>query len=1111
MEGLNMLGLAGSLQSAGRARIIVPAIAAILAMVALSVWVPSPAHASGCENTFTNTKGGSWLEAANWSKKSVPTSSEEVCISESGTYEVELNGAELTVKALTIGGSSGTQTLSLGSTCGVNLVLTVTAGVGVGVNGALVLTNGDGCGNNATLIAAVNNAGTLTSEPAHGGVRSLQGNLTNTATLAINANTSYNGTKAALSNKGAINVAAEKALTVSGGSSVTNGTGGKIAGGTSGAVVLSTGSSFSEGAGTTSGTLPVILDNSALSYEASGGESTIAVRGEGSTLSGTSSAKQSLLLQSTCGENVRVTAASGFTNAGSIALTKADGCGTNDTLLASAGTLSNSGTITTEQGTGQRNLQGNLTNTGTLTINVSTAYNGSKGQLINQGAINIANEVQLSVSGEGSVTNGSGGKIATAGSGNMFLNTGSSFSEGAGTTSGTLPVILDNSALSYAASGGESTIAVRGEGSTLTGTSSPKQSLLIQSTCGENAKLTAASGFTNGGSVGLGKGDGCGNNATLLASAGTLSNSGTITTEQGPGQRNLQGNLTNTGTLAINVSAGYNGVKGVLLNQGAINIAEGLQLSVTGGNAVTNGTGGSISAGATGDLFMNSGTSFKEGAGTTSGTTPVFLDNSALTYEGSGESTIQVRGEGSTLSGSLAANQSLVIQSTCGEHATLTAAASYVNAGSITLTNGDACGDNAALLNEGTMTNSGTVTTEPLHGGARYLLGNITNTGTLAINANTSRPENAVAATLANQGTVKIATGVAFSLSGKSTVTNELGTIAAAGTGALVQAAGTFNAGNGGKTTGTQPIVLENTALHYAGTGADTIAVRGEATTLSGSPSVGRSLSIQSTCGAHARATAFASFTNSGTIALTNGDGCGNNATLSIVGLTLTNKGTVNSESPHGGLRTVEGSVKNEGTVSLSAGETLKVTGTYTETSKGTVKTAIASSSSFGALSVAGAAKVAGTLTVTEVALFAGKGGETFGIVASPSLTGTFSDLDATASTGTPGLYYMPAYSSTAVTLKATQATLTPTPAKGKAGSKVKLTGTGYRPGEKVKLVFLDAKKGKSAFPTATANGSGEISAEGTISSKAVKGTGTFSASDTLDTGLVVKASFEVE
>jgi hypothetical protein len=1104
-----MHGLAGSLRTVARARLILAAIAAV---IGLSVWAPTSSHASGCENTFTNAKGGSWLTAENWSKKAVPTSTEEVCITESGTYKVELNGAELTVKALTIGGSSGTQTLSLGSTCGVNLVLTVTAGVGVGVNGALVLTNGDGCGNNATLIGSVNNAGTLTTEVVHGGIRSLQGSLTNTGTLAINANTSYNGTKAALSNKGAINVAAEKALTVSGGSSVTNGAGGKIAGGTSGAVVLSTGSSFSEGAGTTSGTLPVILDNSALSYEASGGESTIAMRGEGSTLSGTSSPKQSLLLQSTCGENVAVTASSGFTNAGSIALTKADGCATNATLLASAGTLSNSGTITTEQGTGQRNLQGNLTNTGTLAINVSTAYNGSKGQLINQGAINIANEVQLAVSGGGSVTNGSGGKIATAGNGNMFLNTGSSFSEGAGTTSGTLPVILDNSALSYAASGGESTIAVRGESSTLSGTSSPKQSLLLQSTCGENVGVTAASGFTNGGSIGLGKGDSCGNNATLLTSAGTLSNSGTITTEQGPGQRNLQGNLTNTGTLTINVSAGYNGVKGVLLNQGAINIAEGLQLSVTGGNTVTNGTGGSISAGATGNLFMNSGTSFKEGAGTTSGTTPVFLDNSALTYEGSGESTIQVRGEGSTLSGSLAAKQSLVIQSTCGEHATLTASASYVNAGSITLTNGDACGDNAALLNEGTMTNSGTLTTEPLHGGARFLLGNITNTGTLAINANTSRPENAVAATLLNQGTIKIATGVALSVSGKSTVTNEPGTIAATGTGALVQVGGTFNAGNGGQTTGTQPVVLENTPLHYAGTGAETIAVRGEATTLSGSPSVGQSLSIQSTCNAHARVTPAASFTNSGTIALTNGDGCGNNTTLSMAGLTLTNKstGTISSESPHGGIRLIEGSVKDEGTVSLSAGETLKVTGGYTQTGAGTLKTAIASPTRFGALAVSGQAKLAGALTVNEVESFAGKAGETFAILSASARTGTFTDLDGDLSS-TPGLYYQPVYSATGVTLKVMQPTLTPSPGKGPAGSKVKLTGTGYMPGDKVKPAFADSKKVKTSFATVTANGSGEISTEVTLSTKAAKGPGTFSVASGIVTGLVVSAPFEVE
>ncbi len=113
----------------------------------------------------------------------------------------------MSVKSLTIGGTSGTQTLAVGSSCSVNAVLTTTAGISNGAQGAITLTNGDGCGDSVTVIGPITNAGTITSEPAHGGARSLQGNLTNTGTLAINANTAFNGTSTLLTNEGAIDVA----------------------------------------------------------------------------------------------------------------------------------------------------------------------------------------------------------------------------------------------------------------------------------------------------------------------------------------------------------------------------------------------------------------------------------------------------------------------------------------------------------------------------------------------------------------------------------------------------------------------------------------------------------------------------------------------------------------------------------------------------------------------------------------------------------------------------------------------------------------------------------------------------------------------------------------
>ena len=733
-----MLGLTSFLPTANRERI--GAIVLAVAMIAaLSVWAPASAHATGggggCTDSWTNTKGGSWFESENWSKKAPPSSEEEACITAAGTYTVEMNQTStVTVKSLTIGAASGTQTLQVGSTCSLNAVLTTTAGITVGGQGALTLTNGDGCGDSVTLAGPISNAGMIITEPLHGGSRTIQGNITNTGTLVINATTAYNGSKATLTNEGAINLAEGKELAVSNSSSVANATGGKI------------------------------------------------------------------------------TAASGA-------------------------------------------------------------------------------DVSLS---------------------------GGTFTEGAGTTSGTKPVIVDDGTLNYTGEG-KSTIALHGS-STLTGNLAASQSLLIESTCGEHALATAGASFTNSGTITLTNGDGCGNNATLALSAGTLTNSGKIITEPANGgNRTLQGNITNTntGTLAIKATTAYNGVGALLSNAGAINVAEGTQLTVTNGGSVTNSSGGLIFAPGSAALSETGGT-FTEGSGKTSGTVPVIVDDATLKYAG-----------------------------TAAEH------------------------------------------------------------------------------------------------------------------------------------------------------GAGPIALRGTSTLSGKLVRAGNVLLIQSTCSEHALVTTSGSIENFGTIELTNGDGCGNNATLNLKGGTLTSGGTINVSNPHGGAREIQGSLVSNSLVSVAAGQKLKVSGNYTQTSAARFKTFIASASEFGSLSAAGTATIEGLLAIVPVASFQATAGQTFAILSAVSLSGTFS-----REIGEPqikiGLYYKPTYSATGVTLVATQVALSLSATSGLPGSPLTISGSGYPPGDKVVLAFADHKGVKTTLAEATTNSSGEYSAEVTIPAGAVAGAGTVKATSTV-------------
>ncbi len=1009
-----MLGSSSSLRAAERAYAIALTLAALLA---LAILLPAAAQASGCTNTWTNTKGGSWFEGANWSKKAVPTSSEEACITEPGSYVVTMTQTggtgTVTLKSLTLGAASGSQVLMVGSSASANAVLSTTAGISNEAHGVLTMVNGDSAANNVTLVGAIVNAGLFATELVHGGSGTLEGSFTNTGTLSIFTPASLKGANT-LTNEGTLNVAEGETLTVaSKEGSVTNGSGGKIVATGTGDVFLA-GGKFTEGAGTTSGSKPVIVDDGSTSYTGAGA-SAIAVHGEG-TLSGTSSSGQTLSIESTGGENALEKVTGGFVNGGAVTLTNGDASGNNAELAVSGGTLTNSGTLTTEPAHGgSRTLQGKITNTGTIAINANTSDNGAKGALANEGALDLASGVQLTASNESAFTNGAGGSIVASGSGDVLMEPGTTFTEGAGTTSGSKPVIIRDAALVYTGAGA-SAIAIHGT-STLSGNLASGQSLSVESTSGENADATAAAGFVNAGAITLTNGDASGNNAQLAVTGGTLTNSGTLTSELAHGgSRTLQGSITNTGKLLINANTSYNATKALLTNEGMFGVAESKTLTVSAEGAFTNGAGGSIVASGSGDVLMEPATTFTEGAGTTSGSKPVIVRDGALAYTGAGASAIALHGS-STLSGNVSAGQSLSIESTSGENALTTAAVGFTNAGAITLTNGDSSGNNASLgVTSGTLTNSGTIAVEQAVGGSRTLQGSITNTGSIAINANTAY--SGAKHLLTNEGTLSIAEAKQLTASGENSVSNLTGgKIIATGSGLIqLEPGGAFTEGTG-TTSGSKPVVVRDGSLTYTGSGASTIAQHGSSSTLSGNLAKGQVLLIESTSGENTRVAATAAFINSGTITLTNGDSSGNAATLAVPGEGLDNKNIVNVERAHGGSRTIEGAVKNEKKLLLSLGVNLAVQGSFTQTSKGQLQTTI-EGPTLGKVSVTGAATIGGKLTIKQAKskVVLAKEGESLSLLTSSGLTGTFSKVSGNKIKKT-SLSYVPTYSPTGVSL----------------------------------------------------------------------------------------------
>src|ERR1700722_7646944 len=1025
---------------------------AIVMIVALSMWAPSAAHASGCTDTFTNTAGGSWNESANWSKKAAPTSEEEACITESGTYTVTLSETSVSGESLKISGTSGTQPPAVESSCSGSASLGSVDGIAVGAKGAVALTNGGLCANGVTLGGPVTNAGTITAVPGtSGGARNLQGNLTNNGTLAIEANTSFNGSKATLTNEGAVDLAKGLELYVAGGDAFSNGAGGSIVATGTANVFVPSGSTFDEGAGTTSGSQPVIVEEGALEYTGSGA-SLIKLRSYTTHLSGNIASGQSLDIEGCVGNGYPaiVDAASGFSNEGSIALTSAENhgvsdCGGNDnaTLNVESGTLTNTGTIAMEAGTGgERLFVGNLKNKGKLTVDTRTSLNGSNAAFTNEGAADLGEGVELSVNAGGSFANGTGGSISAPGGAYVFVPNGSTFDEGAGTTSGSQPVIVEGATLNYTGSGA-SLIKVRSYYNELSGSISSGQSLDIEGCVGngDQAIVNVPGGFSNEGSIALTRAEnqgvsdcGSNDNATLNLESGTLTNTGTIAMEVGTGgERIFGGNLTNKGKLTVATRTSSNASDAALLNEGAVDLGEGVELSVNAGGSFANGTGGSISAPGGAYVFVPNGSTFDEGAGTTSGSQPVIVEGATLNYTGSGASLIKVRSYYNELSGSISSGQSLDIEGCVGGgyQAIVDAAKGFSNEGSIALTSAENqgvsdCGgnDNATLnVESGTLTNTGTIAMEVGTGGERIFGGNLTNKGKLTVATRTSL--NGSNAAFTNEGAVDLGEGVELSVNAGGSFANGTGGSISAPGGAyvFVPNGSTFDEG-AGTTSGSQPVIVEDATLNYTGSGASLIKLRSYYDRLSGNVSSGQSLDIEGCAGDGYQAIVDVAggFSNEGSIALTSSKnqgvsdcGSNDNATLNLEGGTLTNTGTIATEAGTGGERKLEGSLTNDRLLSLGAGTTLKLTGNYTEAKAATLEAMIGGTSDFGALSAGGSATLAGTVLARQVSPFKGESGQKFAILSAASRSGSFGHTSG-ATIG-PDLYYAPVNTATGTNL----------------------------------------------------------------------------------------------
>jgi hypothetical protein len=531
-------------------------LAIALVVAALGVLTGAPAASAACDNSWVNTGSGDWTDNGSWSQGHEPTAAENACITQSGTYTVTLGvaggGDSSTVKSLTLGGTSGTQSLDVhGVALTGDTVLTATNGVLNNARGAITLscqTAMSPCTGGAVALrvgsGVVDNRGLITTTAQNSA--QLLGNTINTGRLQIDDRTAVFGPGPAtgpvtLTNEGAIGLANGSALSTD--QTIANAAGGHIdATGTGG---LRTTGTFNQGAGTTSGTPVRFTAGGRLNFT---GPGVGAFQLENGTTNetGNLSPGQSVLIH----------------EIGGVA----------DPALAVAGSVTNAGLIGLDgdPASGPR-LRGNVVNTGAIIV-ASPSARYESGALVNQGAIALTNGSALTT--DQTITNAAGGHIDATGTGG--LRTTGTFNQGAGTTSGTPVRFTAGGRLNFTGPGA-SAFQLENGTTNETGNVATGQSILVHAIDGlASPELDAATSFTNAGTIATdcvtatGASPCAGGTALLRVAPGTLTNAGVLNLGgQGSAVR-VEGSVLNTGTVNVtNPDAGT----GDLANRGTLKVA----------------------------------------------------------------------------------------------------------------------------------------------------------------------------------------------------------------------------------------------------------------------------------------------------------------------------------------------------------------------------------------------------------------------------------------------------------------------------------------------------------------------------------------------------------
>jgi fibronectin-binding autotransporter adhesin len=759
------------------------------------------------------------------------------------------------------------------------------------------------------------------------GTRTFTGDLTNDGTVQVLAPTTFDKSSGLFTNNGQFTVGSGQSLSISNSSSGT--TFDQAAGNldVQGTMTL-TSSTFRYLGGAISGAVTINNGSLVIGSGVTGPGSFIFDGNSTATLTDNALlAGQSLTARRTSSSGTQgLTVANGFTNNGSIYLA---GTISTTTMTVTNGTLVNNagGLVQFQAGGGVRTIVGNLTNNGSVQVNQATTLSG--GKTFEQAA---------------------GGTLDV----NSALTVSSSTFKYSGGTINGVPLLSSSTLVVTAGATNPASFILEGPSTlSLPDNILPAGQLTVRNTTTGTQGLTSANGFTNNASILL-TGTTFGT-TTLAVTNGTLVNDSTGSLQflsTATGNRIMSANLTNNGSVQISHSTTFNKTSGAYKNSGqfTIDASKTLTLSSTPTFEQAGGTLDVLGS------FKQTGGTFKYSGGTINGVPE--LSGSTFNLASGNTNPFSVLMGGGTLSladAVLSPGQVITMSST------VTSANGFLNNGSLyaaagmTITNG-------TLINgtNGLMQLAGTFT------------GNLTNNGSVQVNAATTLTKSGGGGLFTNNGQFSIASGQTLTVSGTQTFDQAAGTLDILGT--WSQSTGTFKY-TGGAIHGIVGLFGGTLNIGPGGTGAASFLLE-SSNTLSIGPNVvsaGQVITVRGGT-SPASATSAGGFTNYGSILLTGTSS--QSTTLTLTGGTLTNGaiGLLHFQTGGSGSRTFNGNLTNNGTVLVDRTTTFnKSGGTYLNNGQFTIAASqVLTLSSGSYLQTGGTTTVNGALSSLSTVTFSG-------------------------------------------------------------------------------------------------------------------------------------------